>query len=191
MSKKTPELNSASSADIAFLLLSYFLMTTTMNQDSGLQRRLPPIPDEKQEVQDQKVNRRNIIIVRINSADRLFAGNEPMDVSFLKDKVKEFLVNPNNDPDLPERSPKEIEGFGTYNVSKGIISLQNDRGTSYKAYIGVQNELVKAVNELRDEFSKAHFGKAYLSLNNDQQRIVREAIPQNISEAESKDVSNN
>ena len=191
MSKKTPELNSASSADIAFLLLSYFLMTTTMNQDSGLQRRLPPIPDENQEVQDQKVNRRNIIIVRINSADRLFAGNEPMDVSFLKDKVKEFLVNPNNDPDLPERSPKEIEGFVTYNVSKGIISLQNDRGTSYKAYIAVQNELVKAVNELRDEFAKAHFGKAYLNLNTDQQRIVREAIPQNISEAEPKDVSKN
>ena len=191
MSKKTPELNSASSADIAFLLLSYFLMTTTMNQDSGLQRRLPPIPDENQEVQDQKVNRRNIIIVRINSADRLFAGNEPMDVSFLKDKVKEFLVNPNNDPNLPERTPKEIESFGTYNVSKGIISLQNDRGTSYKAYIAVQNELVKAVNELRDEFAKAHFGKAYLNLNSDQQAIVREAIPQNISEAEPKDVSKN
>ena len=189
MSKKTPELNSASSADIAFLLLSYFLMTTTMNQDSGLQRRLPPIPDENQAVEDQKVNRRNIIIVRINSADRLFAGNEPMDVSFLKDKVKEFLVNPNNAPDLPERTPKEIEGFGTYNVSKGVISLQNDRGTSYKAYIEVQNELVKAVNELRDEFAKAHFGKAYLSLNEDQQRIAREAIPQNISEAEPKDVS--
>ena len=189
MSKKTPELNSASSADIAFLLLSYFLMTTTMNQDSGLQRRLPPIPDENQAVEDQKVNRRNIIIVRINSADRLFAGNEPMDVSFLKDKVKEFLVNPNNDPDLPERTPKEIEGFGTYNVSKGVISLQNDRGTSYKAYIEVQNELVKAVNELRDEFAKAHFGKAYLSLNEDQQRIAREAIPQNISEAEPKDVT--
>ena len=189
MSKKTPELNSASSADIAFLLLSYFLMTTTMNQDSGLQRRLPPIPDENQAVEDQKVNRRNIIIVRINSADRLFAGNEPMDVSFLKDKVKEFLVNPNNDPNLPERTPKEIEGFGTYNVSKGVISLQNDRGTSYKAYIEVQNELVKAVNELRDEFAKANFGKAYLNLNEDQQRIVREAIPQNISEAEPKDVS--
>lgn len=189
MSKKTPELNSSSSADIAFLLLSYFLMTTTMNQDSGLQRRLPPIPDEKQAVEDQKINRRNIIIVRINSADRLFAGNEPMEVSFLKDKIKEFLVNPNNDPNLPERSPKEIEGFGTYNVSKGVISLQNDRGTSYKKYIEVQNELVRAVNELRDEFAKAHFGRAYISLDEEKQRIVRDAIPQNISEAEPKDVT--
>ena len=189
MSKKTPELKSSSSADIAFLLLSYFLMTTTMNQDSGLQRRLPPIPDESQAVEDQKINRRNIIIVRINSADRLFAGNEPMEVSFLKDKIKEFLVNPNNDPNLPERSPKEIEGFGTYNVSKGVISLQNDRGTSYKKYIEVQNELVRAVNELRDEFAKAHFGRAYISLDEEKQRIVRDAIPQNISEAEPKDVT--
>ena len=107
MGKKVPEINSSSTADIAFLLLSYFLMTTTMDQDSGLQRRLPPIPDENQQVEDQKVNRRNIILVRINSADRLFAGNEPMDVSQLKDKIKEFLVNPNNDPNLPEKAPKD------------------------------------------------------------------------------------
>ena len=191
MGKKVPEINSSSTADIAFLLLSYFLMTTTMDQDSGLQRRLPPIPDENQQVEDQKVNRRNIILVRINSADRLFAGNEPMDVSQLKDKIKEFLVNPNNDPNLPEKSPKEIEGYGTCMVSRGVISLQNDRGTSYQAYIKVQNELVKAVNELRDDFAKANFGRAYISLDEEKQRIVRDALPQNISEAEPKDVTNN
>ena len=88
MAKKTPEINSSSTADIAFLLLCYFLMTTTMGQDSGLQRRLPPMPDKNQQVEDQKVNRRNIIVVKINSADRLLAGNEPMDVSQLKDKIK-------------------------------------------------------------------------------------------------------
>ena len=191
MGKKVPEINSSSTADIAFLLLSYFLMTTTMDQDSGLQRRLPPIPDENQQVEDQKVNRRNIILVRINSADRLFAGNEPMDVSQLKDKIKEFLVNPNNDPNLPEKAPKEIEGYGTCMVSRGVISLQSDRGTSYEAYIKVQNELVKAVNELRDDFAKANFGRAYISLDEEKQRIVRDAIPQNISEAEPKDVTNN
>ena len=82
-------------------------------------------------------------------------------------------------------------GLVEFEVTMGVISLHNDRGTSFQAYIAVQNELVKAVNELRDEFSKAHFGKAYLSLNEDQQRIAREAIPQNISEAEPKDVSKN
>lgn len=126
MAKKTPEINSSSTADIAFLLLCYFLMTTTMGQDSGLQRRLPPMPDKNQQVEDQKVNRRNIIVVKINSADRLLAGNEPMDVSQLKDKIKEFLNNPANDPNLPEKSPKEIEGFGVFEVSKGVISLQNE-----------------------------------------------------------------
>ena len=189
MAKKVPEINSSSTADIAFLLLSYFLMTTTMNQDSGLQRRLPPMPNKDQEVEDQKVNRRNIIIVKINSADRLFAGNEPIEVSGLKDKVMEFLQNPNDDPKLPEKAPKEIEGFGTYTVSKGVISLQNDRGTSYQAYIAVQNEIVKAINELRNNFAKANFGKPYVSLSEEEQEIVREAIPQNISEAEPKDVT--
>ena len=189
MGKKTPEINSSSTADIAFLLLCYFLMTTTMDQDMGLQRRLPPMPDPNQKVEDQKVNRRNIIIVKINSADRLLAGTEPMHVSQLKDKIKEFLTNPADDANLPEREEIEIEGYGPCKVSKGVISLQNDRGTSYQAYIAVQNELVKAVNELRDEFSMANYGMKYLKLDEDKQTIVRKAVPQNISEAEPKDVS--
>lgn len=149
------------------------------------------MPDENQEVQNQKINRRNILVVKVNSADRLMAGNEPIDVSLLKYKVKEYLVNANNDPKLPEKELKNIEGFGEYEVSRGVISLQNDRGTSYQMYIAVQNEIVKAIDELRDEFSKAHYGKPYLSLDEEKQEIVRKAIPQNISEAEPKDVSKN
>ena len=156
--RKTPGLNTQSTADIAFLLLCYFLMTSTMDQQNGLQRRLPPMPDKDQKVDDQKVNRRNIIIVKINSADRLFAGNEMLDISQLKD-------------------------------NKGVISLQNDRGTSYQAYIAVQNELVKAVNELRDEFARAKYGKPFAALTETQQDIAKKAVPQNISEAEPKDVS--
>ena len=190
MAKKTPEINSSSTADIAFLLLCYFLMTTTMGSQTGLQRRLPPIPDKNQKAEDQKVNRRNIIIVRINSADRIFAGNKPMDVSLLKDEIKRFLSNPENDPNLPEKEDKEIEGLnGTRKVSKGVISLQNDRGTSYQTYIAVQNELVKAVNELRDDYSMQEFGKKYIALDESKQAIVRKVVPQNISEAEPKDVT--
>ena len=189
MARKTPEINSSSTADMAFILLCFFLMTTTMDQDKGLQRRLPPMPDPNQKAEDQKVNRRNIIVVKINSADRLLAGSEPMDVSQLKDKIKEFLTNPNNDPSLPEKEEIEIEDFGPCMVSKGVISLQNDRGTSYQAYMAVQNELVKAVNELRDDFAMANFAKLYSKCNEDEQAIVRKAIPQNISEAEPKDVS--
>ena len=189
MARKTPEINSSSTADIAFLLLCYFLMTTTMNQDMGLQRLLPPMPDKNQKGEDQKVNRRNIIIVKINSADRLLAGNEPVHVSQLKDKIKEFLTKPANNTELPEKSYIDIEGYGPCMVSKGVISLQNGRGTSYQAYISVQNELVAAINELRDEWAMANYGSKYANLDEEKQNVVRKAIPQNISEAEPKDIA--
>jgi len=189
MGKKTPAINSSSTADIAFLLLCYFLMTTTMGSNTGLQRRLPPMPDANQKAEDQKVNRRNIIVVKINSADRILAGTDPIDVSQLKDKIKIFLTNPTDDPTLPEKTMTDIEGFGEYAVSKGVISLQNDRGTSYHAYIEVQNELVKAVNELRDEFATRNYGRNFNACTADQQEIIKKAVPQNISEAEPKDVS--
>lgn len=182
-------MNTSSTADIAFLLLCYFLMTTTMGTQTGLSRRLPPMPDPNQKVEDQKVNRRNIIVVKINSADRILAGSEPMDVSQIKDKIKEFLTNPADDPTLPEKEMTEIEGFGQYPVSKGVISLQNDRGTSYQAYISVQNELVKAVNEIRDDFSMKNYGRKFAALDEEKQNIVKKAVPQNISEAEPKDVA--
>ena len=127
--------------------------------------------------------------MKINAADRLYAGNEALDVSLLKDKIKEFLTNPADDPSLPEKTMTNIEGFGQYPVSKGVISLQNDRGTSYQAYITVQNELIKAINELRDKFSNQNYGKNFINLTEDQQDIVKKAIPQNISEAEPKDVA--
>ena len=189
MGKKTPAINSSSTADIAFLLLCYFLMTTTMGSQTGLSRRLPPMPTEEQQQENQKVNRRNIITVKINSQDRRFAGGEPIDISMLKDKIHEFLTNPRNDENLPERVMTDIEGFGQYPVSKGVISLQNDRGTSYRQYIAVQNELVKAVNEIRDEFSLNNYGKKFIQLDEEKQEIVKKAIPQQISEAEPKDVA--
>jgi Biopolymer transport protein ExbD/TolR. len=185
MAKKTPEINSSSTADIAFLLLCYFLMTTTMGDQSGLLRRLPPIPDTKT-AQDQKVNRRNIVIVRINSADKLFAGTEAMDIAFLKDKMKEFLCQPEERPEPPRKGGEGNRGK-KYMVSKGVISLQNDRGTSYQAYIAVQNELVKAVNELRDEFAMQEFAGSFNRLSEAEQDIVKKVVPQNISEAEPKD----
>lgn len=190
MSKRsTPGLNTSSTADIAFLLLCYFLMTTTMGSQTGLARRLPPIPDSNAQVQDQKINRRNIILVRINSSNKVFAGSDPIEIPYLKDKVKEFLSNPNNSANLPEKKLELIEGYKEVPVSKGVISLQNDRGTSYSTYIAVQNELVKAVNELRDEFSIANFGKPFVRLSEEEQGWVKKAVPQNISEAEPKDVN--
>lgn len=186
-SKETPQINASSQADIAFLLLVFFLITTTMDVDKGIQRRLPPMQeDQKQE--DIKINRRNTIIVKISASDRIMVGTEPTDVSQIKDQIVEFITNPNDDPNKPEKEVKNIKGFGNYPVSKGVISLQNDKSTTYKKYIEVQNEIVKAINEVRDQFAVQHYSKKFAQLDEEHQKIVKEAIPQNISEAEPKDV---
>ena len=186
--RKVPGLNGSSLADISFILLIFFLVATTMDTDKGIARRLPPMPDKDQQLQDVKVNRRNIVVVRINSQDRILAGGEPMDITQVKDKIVEFITNPTNSESLPEKEMKDIQGFGQYPVSKGVVSLQNDRGTSYAAYLKVQNELVRAFNEIRDNFAMANWSKKYSELDEEQQRIVRDAIPQSISEAEPKEV---
>lgn len=187
-SKETPQINASSQADIAFLLLVFFLITTTMDVDKGLRRRLPPMQENQQQQQDIKVNRRNVVIVRINSQDRIMVGSQPTDVSQIKDKIVEFITNPADDPNMPEKEVKDIKGFGSYPVSKGVVSLQNDKGTLYNSYIQVQNEIVKAFNEMRDQFAKQNYGKKYARLDEAHQKIVKDAIPQNISEAEPKDV---
>jgi biopolymer transport protein ExbD len=175
-------------ADIAFLLLIFFLVTTTMNIDTGLLRRLPPLPDERQQPDEVKIRRRNVMVVLLDGDDRLSAGGRPVDIKELKDAVKEFVHNPSDNASKPEKEMTEIDGLGVYPVSKAVISLQHARSTSYKAYVDVQNEVAAAFNELRDEVALSHFGKAYALLDADRQRSVRQAVPQNISEAEPLDV---
>lgn len=175
-------------ADIAFLLLIFFLVTTTMNVDTGLARMLPPMPEDKTQDTEQDVKQRNIFTVLINKSDRLLVEGQPMDVSMLREKTKEFILNPMNDINLPEKQAVEIEYFGNVEVGKGVISLQNDRGTSYKMYMLVQNELVAAVNDLRESVARSKFGKSYNDLPEDQQKAVQKVIPQRISEAEPKSV---
>ena len=157
-SKKTPEINGGSMADISFLMLIFFLMVSTMDSEQGLSRRLPPMPDKNAKVEDIKVNRRNILEVKINSRDAVFAGSEYIsDVSQLDQIVIDFLTNPTNNEKLSAKKDKEIEGFGTYPVSEGVISLQNDRSTHYEIYLEVQNALVRAINTIRDDFATRHF----------------------------------
>jgi biopolymer transport protein ExbD len=190
MARAAGEINAASMADIAFLLLTFFLMTTTMNVDTSLARRLPPMVEDPKKQDEVKINRRNIMVVLINKNDRLFAGNQSMEVGELREAVKEFILNPTENPTKPEKDTKTIPGInGQVSVSKGVISLQNDRGTSYGAYIAVQNELVAAYTEMRDDFSMTHFGRVFASLDDEQQEAVRQAIPQTISEAEPKDIT--
>ncbi len=171
-------------SDISFLLLAFFLLVSNINTDQGIARRLPP-PLPKDQQKPPEVKERNIFVVKINSKDRLsFNGDMTADIRDLKDRAKEFLGNPANDPNLPEKVQMEIPLLGMMDVSKGVISLQNDRGTSYDMYIAVQNELTAAINEMRDELSVEKFGKKYADLNDPQAEAIDQAIPIAISEAE-------
>ena len=187
MARNVPEIPTASMADIAFMLLIFFLVATTMDVDTGLARILPAMPQEE----DQKppdVRERNIFIVLIDRLDRLMVEGQVTDIKDLRVKTKEFIVNPQDLPNLPEKEDVEIEFLGIVSVPKQIISLQNDRGTSYGMYIKVQNELAAAYTEVRDEFSMNRFGMKYDNLNEDLQAAVRKVYPMSISEAEPKSI---
>lgn len=188
MAKKPPEIPSASLADIAFLLLIFFMVTTTMDADKGLERRLPPMAENIDEKDAPPVKERNVFIVLVNKDNQLLVEGEWMNVKELREKAKEFMANPYDDENLPEKETKEVNFFGEVQVSKGIISLQNDLGTQYGTYIEVQNELVGAINDLRNELAKSKFGKAYDLLDKEKQDAIREIYPQRISEAEPKGI---
>ncbi len=185
--RELPEINAGSMADIAFLLLIFFLVTTTMDVDSGLSRKLPPIPEETTE-KPPEIKERNVFIVLINSKNQLQVEGKLMRIEDLKKSAKEFVENPADKKNLPEKEAKDIPFFGNYMVSKGVVSLQNDRGTSYETYIAVQNELIAAYNELRNELAQRRFGKAFSDCNEDQQKAIKKIYPQRISEAEPKNI---
>ncbi len=186
------ELNASSMADIAFLLLVFFLVTTSMSTDKGLARRLPPPVPADQQQDDVEMNKRNVLQILVNSNNDLMVNGEVLEVSKLKEKAKEFILNPSNSEELPE---KEVGSFGSFGnvmyTKKHVISLQNDRGTQYQAYIEVQNALVAAYDEIRDDFSMQKRGKKFADLSEDEQKEVQKIYPQKISEAEPKNYGGN
>ena len=142
--RKVQEINAGSMADIAFLLLIFFLVATTMNVDTGIARNLPPMPPEDQKVEDMKVKIRNLLPVLVNGRGDIFVGRageqEYVDIHQLKDRAKDFLLNVMDDPNLPEKEVEEFElpdgSKWSYPVGKGVLSLQttkipNIRSTSW------------------------------------------------------------
>lgn len=194
--KKMPGLNTSSTADISFMLLIFFLVTTSMDTDMGLARRLPQPPEDEQEDVEIDVKERNVFNVRIN-ADGYLAlyrhGNyDFIALEDLRAQAKEFIDNPHNLGSLPEKHVKDIELLGPMAVTENhVISVQTDRGTPYNIYFQVQNELVAAYNELRDELSMARFHKPYAALDEERKVAIRAVYPQKISEAEPKKYGGN
>ncbi|MDR0332728.1 MAG: biopolymer transporter ExbD [Dysgonamonadaceae bacterium] len=201
--RKVMPLNGAALADISFLFLIFFLLTATMDVDSGLPRQLPrPV----QEDVSMEIERRNMFVVMVNRYDQIQVTNmhvgeiyENTDEIFgtstkasLKDKVKEFVLNESNLGTLPALEEQDFGDPIGVQLTTGntrVISLQNDATTSYRAYMVVQNELVRAFNELRQDASRRFFNTNYDELTTAQREQIDRFLPQRISEAEPRDFS--
>jgi len=198
--RASPEVNAGSMADIAFLLLIFFLVTTTIEKDKGIARQLPPIepPTEKPPLIKQK----NLFIVNVNKSDQLLVEEELMNVKDLRQAAIEFLDNGGALAGSPEhcnyckgkRDPSSSD-----NPDKAVISVQNDRLTSYAMYIQVQNELVAAYNFLRDRESQRMYGwkftevkkafdegRSFQGASQEKMETIQGLFPLKLSEAEPK-----
>jgi len=190
--RETPEINAGSMADIAFLLLIFFLVTTTMDTDTGISRKLPEKPDpnfvppilKEKNVFEVNVNRRNEILVE---------GEIYMKIEDLREATIAFIDNGGGTAENLAKENLSVcswcngekDPSSSDHPKKAIISLQSDRGTSYGTYIAVQNELVGAYTDLRNKYANTKFGRDFKDLTGEQQKVIKKDIyPQIISEAE-------
>jgi len=157
--RSPPEVNAGSMADIAFLLLIFFLVTTTIETDSGISRKLPPIEESEEDV---VIKQKNIFTVLLNGKDQILVEDELMELEEIRAAAIEFLDNGGGkgedgcDYCKGKRDPRSSD-----NPDKAIISLKNERETSYAAYISVQNELVAAYTHLRNVRAEELYGESY------------------------------
>lgn len=196
-----PEVNAGSMADIAFLLLIFFLVTTTIGVDQGINRKLPPF-QENPEV--PPINERNILTVLVNMHDQLLVEDNLMDIKNLRETAIKFLENNGDGTCTYCKGSKDPASSD--NPTKAVISLSNDGKTSYKMYLAVQNELVAAYNILRDRECKRRYGISFTELDylyndpaskgkysdkeieefGEKVKVIQELFPQRLSEAEPK-----
>jgi len=164
-------------------IVPFYFFTTTMDIDSGISRKLPPMPEEN--IEPPEIHKRNIYVVLINKNNRVLAGiGSPTNMieidgdgiisESLKEDVKKFVSN-NGKSETSSENP-----------DKAIVSLQNQEGTSYSMYIQVQNELTKAYNELRDEKAILDYGRNFDKLDVEEQKTIKKYYPMKVSESEPK-----
>ena len=161
-SHETPGLNTTSTADISFMLLIFFLVTTSMDVDKGLLRQLPSPEPQNKERQESVVDKENLLAIHLTAGDSLLVNDRPMKVGQLKDEVIRL-----------------VHRLG----KKHLISVESDREADYNLYFQMQNELMEAYSQLRNETSQKKYHMNYAQLGNDQKEEVRKLCPQRITES--------
>ena len=155
-----PELNTTSTADISFMLLVFFLVTSSMDSDKGLGRKMAPLDEQQQEQVD--VNRNNVLQIRLDERDSLFCDDQPVTLTQLQQQVESFVAAQQND--------------------RYIIAVQTDRATRYDAYFEMQNAVVAAHRVLREKMAQQKFGRPFSQCSEEQREVIRRRYPQRISE---------
>lgn len=176
-----PKVNAGSMADIAFLLLIFFLVTAVIPKDKGINRKLP-VPCSPGAICDTKINQRNILEIRVNGQNELFVENKRITIDKLKLVAKEFLDN-NGDKSCNYCAGLHLESASD-NPKAAVISLKHDKLTTYEFYIRVQDELTKAYSELRSSYANSAFNTLEHKLTTEELKEVREAYPFQLSEVE-------
>lgn len=179
--RRVPGINTASIADISFTLLILFLVVTSMDDDKGITRMLPPVATEQPE--PAVATARNVLQIEIDKGDLLLVNGEKTRLSQLQDRIKMFVDNPDNLPNLPEKHKVHIEPFGDCQVTEShVIRLKSHREASYGTYFKVQNEIMLAYKGLRDSLAVVQFGRHYIECNEEERTAIRTYYPQKVSE---------
>lgn len=180
-----PELNTTSTADISFMLLTFFLVTTSMETDKGIVQQLPPLPDNATQRQVTDVKRRNVLVIGIDAADRIDCNGRAVEAQDLQSRVMEFIDNAGDSPELPEKVMRDIPLLGRCAVTANhLIFIRADRAATYDAYFGVQDAIAAAYAALRDRLTVRRFGRRYAECTPEQQAAARQCYPQRLSEGQ-------
>ena len=180
--RETPGLDTTSTADISFMLLIFFLVTSSMDSDKGLARQLPP-PDDQMEEQELVVKRRNVMELRLDAAGQLTCDGDTVSTDTLTQRIARFVDNADGDPQKPEMSMRDVNLLGTTHVSdRHVIFIDVSPEATYDAYFHLQDAIVAAYSGLRDQIARKSFGHGYSDCTQEERDAVAMVYPQRISE---------
>jgi biopolymer transport protein ExbD len=157
--RDVPELNTTSTADISFMLLVFFLVTSSMDSDKGLGRSLSPVEEQQEQVD---INRSNVLQIRLDANDLLYCDDQAVTLAQLQQQVESFVAS------------RQTERY--------IVAVQTDSKTSYNAYFEMQNAVVAAYHSLRDKMARKQYGCSFNQCTESQREVIKQRYPQRISE---------